>query len=463
LRLGLRRGPPWVVSRWRWVLACCATWWLVGAPPHGHRARADEPVQQKTASEVYFETLGSPAVPTHGEYAMPRVWQLDDGCTFRWRGRIDMDSIWTTQSAANLAAYGELGDVVGLRRARIGAQGDLRDDRRYVLEIDLAEGVVVPRDIFVASGTPKQAGEYRLGHFREPFSLEGNTSANYYMFLERSPINDLDPARAWGLCLFRCNPGETATLAAGAFHNGSDLADFEAGNSAAVSFTARLTWAPILEDDGRRLLHLGFAVSERLVENGIVTVNQTPRRQLLDVADSTLSPFVDEINVPANFQQLFNLQCATCNGPFWTQAEWYGSIIPQVGGGPVYLRGFYVSCGYFLSGENREYEKDRGILGPVRVSRPLLCTRDTRDRPHGGGAWELTARFAYLNYLDPDLPPDIDGDDVGTRMPQATFGVNWYLSDRLRWMFNYSYQTPHTVELGTSTAGVYAMRLNVFW
>ena len=425
---------------------------------------AAEPFRQKTASQTYFQTLGAPMPgPSDEAQSFPRVWECCSGRTFQIRGRIDLDSLWTTQSDGNVFAFGELGDVVGLRRARIGAQGDLLDDNRYVFEIDMAVGDVVPRDIFVGFGLPNDGGERRYGHFREPFSLEGNTSANYYMFMERSPINDLDPARGWGACLFRCNPAETATLAIGLFHNGSDLADFEAGNSAAAAVTARLTAAPILENDGRRLLHFGVAVSERISEDGLVTINRHPRPVLLDPSDSTLSPFVPEIQIPADFQQVFNLQLATCNGPFWTQSEWYGSIIPQIGGGPVFLRGFYVSGGYFLTGENHSYEEKTGVLGPVTVSRPFLHGSQSRNRPHGWGAWELTARFSYLNFFDSNLPLGPLGENVGVRLPQATFGVNWYLADRLRLMFNYSYEAPDEANVGVTEASVFATRLNVFW
>jgi phosphate-selective porin OprO/OprP len=424
---------------------------------------AQEVAQTKTASQIYFETLGSLAPPPAERDGFPRTWDLGGGRTFQLRGRIDLDSLWTTQSAGNVFAYGELGDVVGLRRARIGAEGDLADDRRYVLEIDFAPGVVVPRDIFLGCGEPEKGGECRIGHFREPFSLEANTSANFFMFMERSPVNDLDPARAWGVCLFRCNPGETVTLAAGLFHNGADSSDFEAGDGATSALSVRLTAAPILVGDGEKLLHVGVAASERFPENNLVVIDQHPRSVLLDPSDSTLSPFVPEIEIPADFQQLFNLQLATCSGPFWTQSEWYGTIIPQFGGGPIFLRGFYVSCGYFLTGEHRVYEKKTGVLGPLTVSRPFVHGSMGRDRPHGPGAWELLARFSYLNYFDTDLAPGPAGQNIGIRLPQATFGVNWHWADRLRLMFNYSYEAPDESNVGTTEASVYGMRLNVFF
>jgi phosphate-selective porin OprO/OprP len=210
-------------------------------------------------------------------------------------------------------------------------------------------------------------------------------------------------------------------------------------------------------------LHLGAAISERFPEDQLAIINQHPRADLLDPSDSTLSPFVPEIEIRADFQQLFNLQLATNNGPFWTQSEWYGTIIPQFGTGPVFFHGFYTSCGYFLTGEYHVYEKETGVLGPISVNRPLVHGSFGRGRPHGWGAWELTARFSYLDYFDSDLLPGPDGQNIGTRLPQATFGVNWYWADRMRLMFNYSYEAPDESNVGTTEAGVYGLRLNVFF
>lgn len=395
--------------------------------------------------------------------AWPRVWNLGPEATFQLRGRIDTDAIWSGQSAANQATFGELGDVVGLRRARIGAEGKLGPDRRYVAEIDLASGEVVPRDVYVGYGDRQGWGERQVGHFREPFSLEGGISARYFAFLERSPVNVLDPARNWGVGLFRETIDADATLAVGVFHAGTGADDFQSGPGSTVGFTEKFTMAPINEGGGERLLHLGIALSERVPENGMIAINQQPRSPLLELGDSSTSAFVPTIRIPATFQQLVNLQFAAARGPLWAQAEWYGSLIDQTGGDLVFFHGSHFDCGYFLTGEHRRYDSSAGTLGAVRVDRPLLRGRAERDRTRGYGAWELTARFAYLDFVDADTPSGSNGQQLGIRLAQSTIGVNWYLSDRLRMMFNYSYAVPDEVNAGTSTASVYSTRLAVFW
>lgn len=221
--------------------------------------------------------------------------------------------------------------------------------------------------------------------------------------------------------------------------------------------------APILEDEGQQLLHLGFTFSERVPEDGVAIFDQHPRATLLDPSDSTLSPFVPKLEIPSHFVQLFNLQLATTNGPFWTQSEWYGAIVSQIDGDPVWLRGFYVSCGYFVTGEHRKYEQETGVMGPVDVARPLLRGAAARDKPRGWGSWELTARFSWLNYMDPSLPPPTSGENVGILLPQATVGVNWHIAERMRLLFNYTYEAPNEANLGVTEASVFGTRLNVFF
>ncbi len=97
--------------------------------------------------------------PSAPEPIWPRTWEPEPGVTFHLRGRVDTDVIGSTQSAANEATFGDLGNVVGLRRARIGVEGDLGTNRRYVGEIDLAPGIVVPRDVYIAFGDRQTTSE----------------------------------------------------------------------------------------------------------------------------------------------------------------------------------------------------------------------------------------------------------------------------------------------------------------
>ena len=79
----------------------------------------------------------------------------------------------------------------------------------------------------------------------------------------------------------------------------------------------------------------------------------------------------------------------------------------------------------------------------------------------GHGAWEVAARISYLDFSD--TANVTSSQIVGTRLPQATMGVNWYLADHIRLMFNYYYSMPDLTTTGNSNASVFATRVAVFW
>ena len=64
---------------------------------------------------------------------------------------------------------------------------------------------------------------------------------------------------------------------------------------------------------------------------------------------------------------------------------------------------------------------------------------------------------------DSDTPPSPAGQLVGIRLAESTFGMNWYLADHVRLMFNYSYAIPDEPNTGTSVANIFGDRLAVFW
>jgi len=424
-------------------------------------AAAEPLTEQLERASTLVESHPPAAKPPDPKPLWPRTYEFAPEYTLRLRGRIDADAIWVEQSAANEAAFGDIADVVGLRRAWVGIDGEWGGDRRYQLEIDLASGTPEPRDVFVAKGVRKDDGEYRLGHFREPFSLEGGTSARFIPFMERSAINMLDPGRSWGTGYFR--EFENSTLAIGAFHDGTGPANIETGPGSTFDFTGRWTMCPINEGEGRDLLHVGVSLSEMVPEDGTIVIKKRPQSSLLEFGDSSSSVFVSRVVLDATFQQVANLQLLRASGPFWAQAEWYGTWIDQTTAGTVYYNGCYVAAGYFLTGEHRRYDSGNGTLGAIRVNRPWLRGAVAENRPYGYGAWEVAARFAYLDFVDADTPLTANGQPQGVRLPQMTYGVNWYLSDRVRLMFNYQYDMPDEINTGTSTANTFSTRLAVFW
>jgi phosphate-selective porin OprO and OprP len=156
--------------------------------------------------------------------------------------------------------------------------------------------------------------------------------------------------------------------------------------------------------------------------------------------------------------QLYNLSAAWVIDSWSVQAEWTGAYINQLAGSPVFFHGFYVQMGYFLTGEHRQYDRKSGVFEHVHVQSPWIAPQGS-DR--GWGAWEIAARFDYLDMRDRSLlPPSHSQRD---RILTGTFGLNWYLNDYTRLMCNYTYAVPQEIVAGPSAAHLFGLRLAIHW
>src|SRR5262245_58876476 len=254
----------------------------------------------------------------------PLAERLNLKPTIEVRGRIEADAVLAAQSNASKAQIGNLQNGYGFRRARIGTQGNVGTSAKWVAEIDFANGNFRPRDLYVGLIAIPYVNEVKVGYFREPFSLGGSTSSRYITFLERSPINVLDPARNWGVCAYWWPESERYLFVLGAFRDGTNNGGFSGGDGSNWAVTTRLSGLPVyVDEEGEfRLVQIGGAFSNRRPANGIVSYSPAPQSSLLDVSDSPASPFLPPINIPANAQQLYNLQAAAVFGPFSIQGEW---------------------------------------------------------------------------------------------------------------------------------------------
>jgi phosphate-selective porin OprO/OprP len=93
------------------------------------------------------------------------------------------------------------------------------------------------------------------------------------------------------------------------------------------------------------------------------------------------------------------------------------------GQGDVDFWGVYVEASWFLTGEHKNYELGKGRFGRVKPK----ANFDPADG--GWGAWEIAARYSYLDLDDRNIEGGVLWD--------VTAGLNWYLYPNFRWMLNY--------------------------
>jgi phosphate-selective porin OprO and OprP len=416
--------------------------------------------------------------------------------SFKVRGRIDADYNNIDQDTAITKAP----DVSGtaLRRARLGVEGVLLYDLKYILEVDFAENAVSIKDAYIEYAGLKVGDAplgIRLGNFKTPNSLEEMTSGNYLTFMERAAFVEafgLDRQIGAGLIYNQ----EHYTLAAGIFGAGPQPTPlFNPGygfpaffGEETLAFAARGTFAPInREVNGvNQVLHFGASVRTRQSGDGEPFYQYQAR-----AADLFLANRFVNTNRIGDSDLFWGVEAAGVWGPLSVQGEYAQLEVDLPSGAtirntstaaangiptpssdfivdPAVTRpnpflgipnptfyGWYVDASYFLTGETRPY-KD-GIFQRVKVKNPVTWSKGS-----GWGAWQIAARYDVINLSDnafnnasgvSGFTGGCTNTTVGLNTNTGNFpariaqcgeqetwlvGVNWYLNDYVKLMFNYT-------------------------
>jgi phosphate-selective porin OprO/OprP len=345
----------------------------------------------------------------------------------------------------DLAYFNQLGtDRVEARRLRIYFAGTMGKHCEFKLEFDLAEGDADLMDAYFQFSNIPFVGNIRIGHFKEPFSLETLTSSRHLSFLERAlPVGAFSPARNWGVMLHRTLLDERMTIAAGLFREADSYG--YVSDEESYRATARITGLPVYANNGRRLVHLGAAMSYQ--SRGLASTAgymSTPENHLG-------INWVGTGAIPSDSVTLFGAEVAAVIGPFSVQGEFISSHLNVREVGDLSFSGFYVFVSYFLTGEHRRYDKASGVFTRVKPKRPF-CNGE------GPGAWEVLCRISYVDMNDDNY---IVEPIAGGILKDITAGVNWYLNNNVKMQWNYICVRGHWPGTDEETQHILAMRVQV--
>ena len=119
-------------------------------------------------------------------------------------------------------------------------------------------------------------------------------------------------------------------------------------------------------------------------------------------------------------------------------AEVFGATVNRQGGVNNNFNGTYAYVSYFLTGENRPYNRKMGVFDRVKPYEDFFRVRTCDGNVcTGRGAWEVAYRFSYIDMLD---GLTTKGAGMAT---DHTFGLNWYMNPFTRVMFNYVHSDRH--------------------
>ncbi|MBD3379710.1 MAG: hypothetical protein GF408_04525 [Candidatus Omnitrophica bacterium] len=321
-----------------------------------------------------------------------------------------------------------------IRRARIYIEGDVYRDFFYKLQYDFTDSLNNENEIdglrgaYIGMQNIPYIGKFRVGQFKEPFSLEELTSSNYITFIERGLPNVFTPGYSWGAGINNSWLDNRVTFGLGAFRNSINSGTMSSSNE--WGLTTRITGLPWYEDDDR-LLHIGTSYSLRFPSewrggsnNNTIDLDTGPELRTRD-------DFVNTTNINVNMENLLGFEGALVYGPLSLQGEFIGGWMDDSYDGQVsspetsFLYGAYGYVSYFLTGEHRKFDKSRGEFEEISPITNFSISDGT------WGAWELAARYSHIDLNNKDV--NINGGVLN----DITVGVNWYLNPVMRIMFNY--------------------------
>lgn len=345
-----------------------------------------------------------------------RFKSTDEKFKLKIGGRIMNDWVWATEDDDIKANVGQQEDGTEFRRARMYMAGSIYENIGYKLQFDFAGGDADLKDAYIAL-TDFPLGGLKMGHFKEPFSLEELTSSKYITFMERALPNVLSPGRNTGFMLSDAPAGQRMTWALGLFRSTDGNGEDDTGDDGGYNITGRVTSLPVYENQGRHLLHLGGSYSLRYPDEDDFEYETEPEAHLLD-------DFLETGNLSADRADLLGLEAAWVAGPFSLQGEYmYNDVTSRQGGlSDVSFDGYYVQASYFLTGEQRKYKTSAGAFSRVKP-------KENFSFAGGPGAWEAGLRFSEVDMSDEDV--------TAGKLENITAGINWHLNPNMRIMWNY--------------------------
>jgi len=378
--------------------------------------------------------------------------------TVRLTGFFQADAGWFYQNAANRDALvdglplGNIPDGADFRRTRLAATGDVFDNVGYMIEMDFAfPGRPSFMDVYLDVRDLPVLGTLRIGQWRQPFSMDAMTSVRELVFLERALPFAFVPFRQLGIGFFNMTTSERMTWALSAFRYPSDVYGGNVGDNGGYGLTGRLTMLP-LEPAEDVLLHLGANYSYADPSYNLLRYRNQPEFFVSELpgglvppdTSTGVPPFVDTgLLTDARSYSLAGLEAAALFGRLYAQTETMILTVDRSGAERLTFPGIYAQTAYVLTGETRPYNRKAGAFTRIVPANPF-------HRCGGWGAWEIAARWSYLDLNDADI--------TGNRLNDVTFGLNWYLNKNAKFQFNYIHAMLDSQPNVDSHAGIYAFR-----
>ncbi len=423
----------------------------------------------------------------------------DGNFSMSWNGRLQVASQYNmindVQPAFGSNLPNEMNSGMNIRRARLGAEGTFMKILDYKFEYDFSRGNGSVgsgiTDAFVRLNQ-NNAMSYKIGSFKEPFSLEEAASNRFLTFAERhmsvnafvdnpntykTGIGANYAVTRWQTGMaFQTEPiGAWSAASTSVNANGNQSRNNGSGDTGWQGI-GRISGRPFMVDD-TNFVHVGVSGGHTEVnnqyraDNTFVGANGTgggggmaffafpgtgvDRSNMLNTGNLTTGSQGSLGARRIDSYDRFGTELWINRGPLSLQGEYLRTNINGLGyNANEHLTGYYGFASYFLTGESKTYHVRNGAANRLRPRSVFGWGSNS-----GWGAWEVASGYDYINMNS--------GVITGGKADMARVALNWYPHNNIKWQWNVSHllsvdtaKTPTTD--GNGYSGGAGARTNAF-
>ncbi len=368
----------------------------------------------------------------------------DKSFAIKMGGRIQYDVMFINQSDS-LEKYFPAFNGSEFRRARLYTKGTLYKNIKFKFQVDFAPGKVVLKDVYIQLVKIPVVGNFRVGHFKEPFGMEMITSSNFITMMERPLANQFDFDRALGFMIYNHHFNKRFSWFAGYFHPDHNLGIY-IGKKYDVTF--RAFGLPVYQtrNNHYRILHLGAGYSYQYFDGNPKTYKTRPEAHL---APKYINLSLNELDDYSSFKG----ELAVVFGAVSLEGEYTLTDIhvPASSGldkTSYSFNAYFATVSWFLTGEHKNYNASKGAFDRLSPKKNF--------GDNGFGAFELAIRYSNIDLNSYDI--------IGGAMGNITFGINWYLNPATKFAFNYVHSSVDSFAQKQDLSGsadIYQMRFQI--
>ena len=368
------------------------------------------------------------------------VATADGNFTLALRALMQFDVGYYAQGKNGTVA--DLSSGTNFRRAQIGVQGTAFRDWSYNLTLDFA-GNGVEKSGYIYAAYVEYDGfkpfAVRIGAYTPPQGLEDQTGSGDLLFLERPSA--VDAARNVAGAPSR----EAITLFAQDtnYYLAASYAGQKAGDTGAFdeqqALLGRAAFLPVNTPEFKWLVEGDVSY---LFKPADIVAGSVPLTTAQTAVSLFGSPELTVDNSAPKTPNTGNIDASSLTSFSFETAAEYDTLFVQGGyfhynierRNPAIFSpnfdGFYALATWSLTGETHAYDPTTASFRGLRPASGLSSG--------GLGAWELKARYSYLNLDYNPLTSAASGGVAGGVQNIWTVGANWYPTNGIRFSLEYS-------------------------